>query len=178
MPTLNPELNLANPLAHLQVEDIENLIQEARALSIQLQEIGTDRDAEILTVTRKYAPGLEQLTGKLAAKELLVTTWCERNRQTQFGKAKSRQFTFGSVQFRVGGLKLLMLPALDWTERKVLDALRQEKRTRKFIRTEESLNKLAILEAYKARKVTDAELGALGLKAIQEETCSLKLNLP
>lgn len=121
-------------------------IRQIGDLSRQQARLATEMNDRIAAITQEYQPRLDELNNRLKAVQAGVHTWCEANRAelTQGGKVKTANLLTGEIQWRQRPPSVRITGA-----ESVIDALKAFG-LKRFIRTEEVINKQAILNEPKA----------------------------
>jgi phage host-nuclease inhibitor protein Gam len=148
-------------------DDVERLVGEIAQLTNEERRIKTEIDDAIISARSRNEFVLSQIDDDLKEKAAIVKAWAESHR-AEFGSKKSLELTQGIIGFRIGTPKLKTLPRR--TFQGALDFLMSVGWGKRFVRTTNELNKLAILEAHARDAFPDDTLKSIGLYVAQEES--------
>ena len=144
--------------------DVEELLAQVAASDAATRKVTAQMDAEITRIREKYAAILDRENERCDEAEEQIASWAELNKEA-FGEKRSMVLTHGTIGWRLGN------PAVKLRARVRAEAALERVRANapEFIRRTEELDKQAILAAYAARGLTDAQLEPLGLRITQTE---------
>jgi len=142
------------------LEEADVLLSEIAARKRSLDLIKASMNESIDTLKVKAAAEGEELLREIEAREQALVRFAEGNKETLFGKLKSRVLSFGEIGFRASTKAVLL--NRKWSWERVLDALKETGALR-FIRTKEEVDK----EALRALKPEDLE--AVGVKLQKDD---------
>lgn len=148
----------------LTIDDVEQMMAAYATADAARRKITAQLDAEITRLREKYAPALDRENERCDEAEEQIASWAELNKEA-FGEKRSMVLTHGTIGWRLGN------PAVKLRARVRAEAALERVRANapEFIRRTEELDKQAILAAYAARGLTDAQLEPLGLRITQTE---------
>ena len=148
----------------LTIDDVEDLLAQYAAADAARRKITAQLDAELTRIRERYAPALDSENALCDEAAEQIASWAELNKEA-FGEKRSMVLTHGTIGWRLGN------PAVRLRARVRAEAALDRVRAAapEFIRRTEELDKQAILAAYAARGLPDAELEPLGLRITQTE---------
>lgn len=165
MPPNKTRLKLSAPAIQTR-EEMERLVGEICALTLERRGIHTEMDERITLIRTEYEGRLAQIELEFERQIALARDWAEAN-PSEFGKFKSLDLVHGTVGWRTGTPKLKTLTG--WTWDRVLEALKNiPKFAARYIRRKEEVNKDALIADREALQPED--LRAIGVKVVQDET--------
>lgn len=144
-------------------EEMEALVGEIAALTLEQRELRAEMDGRIMDVRAEYEAQLVGIDELCKAKLALAQDWAEAHPE-EFGKRKSIEMVHGLVGWRTGTPKLRTLAG--WTWDKVREALRAVAPA--YIRTVEEVNREAIIA--NRETLGAAALKAIGVRVVQDES--------
>jgi phage host-nuclease inhibitor protein Gam len=148
-------------------DEMETLVADIRHLQIGVLRLTADREAYIKAIDDRIGPKLADRQSLIDEKTVLVQSWAESN-PDEFAKRKSIELTHGTIGFRTGTPKLVLLSRA-WNWAKALVAV--QKHLPNFIRSAPEIDKEAII----AQRDELAEfLPTCGVKVAQGETFFLE----
>jgi phage host-nuclease inhibitor protein Gam len=129
---------------------------------------------EALAIVRgRFERGLDDATRLLKEASALIEQFAMAHR-ADFGGKQTVERLHAILSYRVHPPAIKPLNR-KWTAQTILDAVRRT--YRRFVRTEESLDKPAILGAHAAGEVTQDELAQVGLQVVQDESFGIELKI-
>lgn len=151
-------------------EDAEALVIQIACAVNRQREIIAEIDARTLELKERHKDELAGIAKSIKEKSTVVQSWAEENPE-DFGKAKSLRLAGGTIGFRTGTPKLVLLTR-KWTWEKVLEAV--QRILPDFIRNKPEVDKEAII----ARREELAEfLPMVGLEVAQGESFFIEPDL-
>ncbi|HEV2329214.1 MAG TPA: host-nuclease inhibitor Gam family protein [Verrucomicrobiae bacterium] len=145
--------------------EVEALVGDIRLLQIQRMSIQADREARVQALDDKFSRVLVPLDDQLEVKIAQVQAWAEAN-PVEFEKKKSIEFTHGTIGFRTGTPKLVLLSRA-WNWKKALAAVQQFLPA--FLRSVPEIDKESII-AQRDDETLKWALPRCGLKVDQGES--------
>lgn len=146
------------------IADVEGLLAQVAAADAAVRKITAQMDAELTRIREKYAAALDAEKATREGAEEQIACWAELHK-ADFGERRSMALTHGIIGWRLGN------PAVKLRARVKAEAALEQAKVRlpEYVRTLEELDKAAILNAYAAKALTDADLDPCGLKVTQTE---------
>jgi phage host-nuclease inhibitor protein Gam len=145
-------------------DDAEFLMTQLAQASNSRRQLAAQLDEQILTLKSKYESGLAAYDEGIKEFTDQLHAWAQAN-PDQFKKGcKSIQFTSGTLGFRTGTPKLVLM-SRKWTWETALDLV--ERFLPNFIRSKPEIDKEAIIAQHEE---LEPSLSSCGLKVTQEET--------
>lgn len=148
--------------------EFEALVDEICKLQLDKEQRVTLRDRLLLEIQEEHNPEIESVSQDISAKLVLCEKFASTHRETLFGKLKSAAANLGTYGFRTGNPTLKLLNR-KWKWDDVLKVLKAGGQFH-LIRTKEDPDKDAL------KKLTDAELGGIGLRIDQSEAFYIEPN--
>lgn len=142
-------------------QEAELRAAEVTELTLQLNAMKSDMDAEINSIREDYAPDLAALEKTIGEKTECLKAWAEVN-PAEFGKARSIDMQCAVIGWRTGNYQIK--PLAKWTWDRVLERLKSINLIR-YIRTKEEVDKQTIIADRES-----LDLAAIGVRVFQEES--------
>lgn len=121
-------------------------------------------------LTEKHAP----FKVAIGEHERGLEAFCNEKR-SDFGDAKTKKLSHGSVSFRISPQKVKQLKG--WTQATTLKALEAVKAWKNFVRVKKTIDKDVILIAHAKGTVDNGKLAKIGVEVTQDETFGYDLKL-
>lgn len=153
----------ARALTRAEVESYVGAIREAK---IEEQALLAEREQHRKKIDAEFAPELETLAEHIAFGVEAVRAWAEAH-PDEFAKRKSIEFTHGTIGFRTGTPKVVLLNR-KWNWEMVLDSLNTT--LPEFVRTKLEPDKDAIIKTWTTDESMRAPFNEHGLKVVQDES--------
>lgn len=153
-------------------EDAEAMMTELARSVNAARGIVIERDARVMAINQEYETGLGVLEKAILMKTDALHRWAEAN-PTEFPKnAKSIKLTSGTLGFRTGTPKLVLLSRA-WSWARVLEAILA--RGFSFVRSNPEVDKERILAFVSAGPESPEVMAAkilkpIGVKVVQDES--------
>jgi phage host-nuclease inhibitor protein Gam len=146
------------------------LVQQMAHWTAMLGIAAAAQNADIQKAREKHQSTLDHLSAEITKARERLKFWAEENRE-EFGEAKSLEFPHGSLQFRTGQRKLVLLSRWDWEDvLKSLLATPATSQWREYVRNTPEVNKRRLLDVTKdGGKLPEARLREIGLRVVREE---------
>jgi len=160
-------------------DDAEAAVGAVALLTISQQKTTAKMDAELTAIRQKYEASLSEINASLKLETDKLRAWAEAN-PDEFPKGrKSIQFVQGTIGFRTGTPKVVLLNR-SWNWKKVLKAIHDFSLTN-FIRVKEEVDRDAILSSNSQAKDpvfhANGVLRPIGVKIAKEESFFIEPNL-
>jgi phage host-nuclease inhibitor protein Gam len=145
-------------------DEAEAVMNELALAANNRRKLNTQLDAAILKLKENIAPALAECDDAIKTKTDILLAWAQANPE-QFGKKKSIEMLAGTLGFRTGTPKLVLLSrAFTWE--KVLENV--QRLIPAFVRGKPEIDKEAIL-AQRDEETLQHALKACGMKVVQDE---------
>ncbi|HVX56961.1 MAG TPA: host-nuclease inhibitor Gam family protein [Candidatus Saccharimonadales bacterium] len=169
--------SITKPVTITSQAEVAFTLAALAGLTNQLNTHLTTRDKAVLEAQKTCSKEIEETTAAIQQQEARLQEWAEKNRATEFTEAKSLEFPRGVIGFRTGQRSLEPIKGFTW--QKVLAALKGK--WRKYRRVKAEVNKRELLtdsapDAKGKVKLSAAQLKALGLVVVQEESFFVELS--
>lgn len=128
------------------------------------------RDERIASLTLEFNVQIEEYGREIEKNVRRLSTWALANRQTEFGSKTAISLAGHKLAFRWGTGKVETVPGVK--EADALDAILSEEDeaiAERFVSVKTSLNKNAILEAWRSSQAFREVLASCGLTVTKEE---------
>ena len=139
----------------------DEMLRYAEASS-NLKRIESEIELSIQKVREKYATEVESLREDQERSMSRLQYFAEFHREDLFSKKKSKDYSHGTIGFRIGQWKCL------GAGKKALEAIKALK-MKKFIRQKEEIDKEKIIDSREDANAMK-QLNAIGVKVTQDET--------
>jgi phage host-nuclease inhibitor protein Gam len=150
---------------HITAEQAEEAFAEYATATSGIKKLSAEMELKITAVREKYQDALAALAKRQEATNSILMTYAMENEQL-FDKKKSIELTHGKIGFRTGTPKVKNLKGFTWASVKNLV---KELLGEKFVRTEEEVNKEALL-AERDNPEVNQHFKKCGIEIRQDET--------
>jgi phage host-nuclease inhibitor protein Gam len=151
--------------------DVDESLGHLCELDSRRQTVEAALNDELRGVREQYDSRLNALSIDSAALEAQVEQFCNAHRD-DFGQKKSVERLHAILSFRTSPPAVKALNR-KWTADAILAAV--VKHLPRFVRLKKEVARDTILGDYAAKKITDADLGEVGLQVVQDETFGIEL---
>ncbi len=152
-------------------QEADEAVQHMARLGSKATQLKAEYNAEEQRQRGALAVAVDPLDELFKATEKALKKFCTKNRE-EFEDPKHRKLTHGTVGFRFPGPKISIPKGID-----VIDLIKKTKNRWRFIRTEETVNKDAILTAYTAEEINDDDLRQMGVTRTNKENFYCDIDL-
>lgn len=144
-------------------DDVDNALKQIGEIECRQSLINAEISKKINDAKAQYEPTLQELNDQKTKLEQQMKTFAESNR-VDFGKAKEKKLTFGSVNFR-SSTKLNIKD-----QAKTLEILKTKRKLKAYIKVKEEIDAAGL------KKLDAATLAEIGATLEPTETFGYKVN--